>query len=420
MATEWKKGSLNQICRIGDGAHASLKRQTEGILYLTAKNITQTGIDLTTVDYIDEKTFEKHFTEKSSTVSCPKEGDILYSIIGSVGGCYIVKRETIGISSSVAIFRPDKNKINNLFLYYYIKSPFFYNSILAIKTGAAQGFMSLGKLGSVEVKYPESLETQQKIAGILSAYDDLIENNRKQIKLLEEAAQKLYKEWFVKLNFPGHENVKIVDGVPEGWKILTIEELLSEHFNGGWGKETLTGNFKNSGFVIRGTDINDIEQGQFSDIPYRYHSDKDIKTKSIREGDIIFELSNGNINNIGRTLLVTNELLVTLEAPVICASFCKLFRPKNWNYSILLKREIEDMQISKRLLPYKKNGANGINNFAFNDFLNHKLLIPEANSKLYSYLEKYEKAKTQIQKRLFLLQSARDELLPKLMNGEYV
>jgi type I restriction enzyme S subunit len=235
---------------------------------------------------------------------------------------------------------------------------------------------------------------------------------------LEEAAQKLYKEWFVKLNFPGHENVKIVDGVPEGWKKLTIEELLSEHFNGGWGKETLTGNFKNSGFVIRGTDINDIEQGQFSDIPYRYHSDKDIKTKNIREGDIIFELSNGNINNIGRTLLVTNELLVTLEAPVICASFCKLFRPKNWNYSILLKREIEDMQISKRLLPYKKNGANGINNFAFNDFLNHKLLIPEANSKLYSYLEKYEKAKTQIQKKLFLLQTARDKLLPRLMNGD--
>ena len=77
---------------------------------------------------------------------------------------------------------------------------------------------------SLDITLPP-LPTQQKIASILSAYDDLIENNRRQIKLLEEAALKLYKEWFVKLNFPGHETTKIVDGVPEGWKKGTLNEF---------------------------------------------------------------------------------------------------------------------------------------------------------------------------------------------------
>lgn len=220
MKEEWKKVKLGEICKIGDGAHASLKRQNNGILYLTAKNITSLGLDLSKVEYIDEKTYEKHFSEKSTTVTCPKKGDILYSIIGSIGGCYLIKddKEKIGISSSVAIFRPIKDVIDEKYLFYFLKSELFQQNVNAVKTGAAQGFMSLGRLSLVEISYPKSLPTQQKIASILSAYDDLIENNRKQIKLLEEAAQKLYKEWFVELHFPGWENTKIVDGIPEGWK----------------------------------------------------------------------------------------------------------------------------------------------------------------------------------------------------------
>jgi type I restriction enzyme S subunit len=84
--------------------------------------------------------------------------------------------------------------------------------------------LNQGLLSNHEISLPP-LETQQKIASILSAYDDLIENNRKQIKLLEEAAQRLYKEWFVDLRFPGYENVAIVDGVPEGWRIGTLGDL---------------------------------------------------------------------------------------------------------------------------------------------------------------------------------------------------
>ena len=96
-----------------------------------------------------------------------------------------------------------------------------------ISQGTAQDNLSWQKLSTINFSVP-SFETQRRIADILSAYDDLIENNRKQIKLLEEAAQRLYKEWFVDLRFPGHEHTKIVDGVPEGWDRMPVGSLIGK------------------------------------------------------------------------------------------------------------------------------------------------------------------------------------------------
>ena len=87
----------------------------------------------------------------------------------------------------------------------------------SVAIGAAQRTITLNSLRNIEVDVPK-IETQRRIADILSTYDDLIENNQKQIKLLEEAVQRLYKEWFVDLRFPGYEQTKLIDGVPEGWK----------------------------------------------------------------------------------------------------------------------------------------------------------------------------------------------------------
>ena len=223
----WKTSKLVEISKIGDGAHASLKRVGSGIPYLTAKNITKAGIDYSNMDYISEETYNKHFKNESNALTQPQKDDILYSIIGSLGGMYVVQDEKIGISSSVAIFRVDSDIVLPKYLAYFLKSTSFDLQVQAIKGGVAQGFMSLGKLGSINISYPEDIEYQEKIVKILSAYDDLIENNQKQIKLLEEAAQRLYKEWFVDLRFPGHENTKIVDGVPEGWTKSTVLDVSS-------------------------------------------------------------------------------------------------------------------------------------------------------------------------------------------------
>ena len=108
-----------------------------------------------------------------------------------------------------------------------------------LNTGAAQAQITIDSLSSYCLALPE-LSTQERIASILSAYDDLIENNRRRIQLLEQAARLLYKEWFVHLRFLGHEQVKIKDGVPEGWKKKTAFEAM-DILSGGTPKTNVPG-----------------------------------------------------------------------------------------------------------------------------------------------------------------------------------
>src|SRR5699024_1503663 len=111
------------------------------------------------------------------------------------------------------------------YIYYQLRSPYIGKWLEQISIGATMPSINTGLLSSIEIYLPP-LDTQRRISDILSTYDDLIENNRKQIKLLEEAAQRLYKEWFVDLRFPGHEHTKIVDSVPEGWEPCIFDDVI--------------------------------------------------------------------------------------------------------------------------------------------------------------------------------------------------
>ena len=157
------------------------------------------------------------------------KNDLLFArqslVASGAGKCSIVRevKEPTTFESHLIRVRLDTTKAVPLFYYYYFKSPL--SPMKTIVTICAQAGIRGSDLATLSVECPD-LPTQRRIASILSAYDDLIENNRRQIKLLEEAAQRLYREWFVELRFPGHEGVKVVDGVPEGWKIETVGSLL--------------------------------------------------------------------------------------------------------------------------------------------------------------------------------------------------
>ena len=308
----------------------------------------------------------------------------------------------------------DAERLNIRYLCYAMNQQL--RLLKTMSSGSTTKFLTLGMLHGLDIPLPV-IEVQDSIVAILSAYDDLIENNQKQIKLLEEAAQRLYKEWFVDLHFPGHETTPITDGIPEGWEHKTVADCLSFHGNGGWGKETPMGKNEHPGKVIRGTDIEDVKAGRFNDVPLRYHTDNDIKKRTLKNYDLVFELSNGNINNIGRCLLVDDLVLKNCGENTICASFCKLLRPADRLHSLVLYWEIQDMQTSGRMLPFKKHGANGINNFDFDGFLNHELLIPN-KADMLSPIEAIMAKISIIQGQFALLTEARDRLLPKLMNGE--
>ena len=316
----------------------------------------------------------------------------------------------------MALIRVDKNKINYRYLYYYLHSP-TWKAVIAENTvtGATVDRIPLIRFPDFEIELPP-LDVQNNIADILSAYDDLIENNQRQIKLLEEAAMRLYREWFVFMRFPGHESVRIEDGVPEGWERVTVADCLSMSINGGWGKENPERSYQIPGKVIRGTDINDVKSGIVFSIPSRFHTEKDVISRRLSKWDIVFELSNGNIDNIGRTLLVDSYVLDVGGENLICASFCKLLRPLSPEIAIQLYLQINEMQENGLLSVYKKNGSNGINNFDFDNFLSHDFVVTNNTSYITPIMTIMDKI-TNLRKELVLLIKSRDALLPRLMNG---
>lgn len=151
--------------------------------------------------------------------------DIIYTRTGQVG---LVFTKLFGVvhNNCFTVSPIDEKVLSRSYLYYALKNKEFFEAANLKATGAAQPDLPHGAFNTIPIYLPP-IETQHRIADILSAYDDLIENNRKQIKLLEEAAQRLYKEWFVDLRFPGHEHTRIVDGVPEGWEKMTVFDVSS-------------------------------------------------------------------------------------------------------------------------------------------------------------------------------------------------
>lgn len=313
---------LSQLCLlVTDGTHDSPKLQEKGMPFIKAKQVKDGSIDFENCDYI---TVEEHL--KVIARSKPEYGDTLLVNIGAGTGqaAYVKTRKPFSIKN-VALFKPDKSKIDCRYLFYYVLSPLFQSRIQSILSGSAQPFVGLDTLRNITINYQGNLQVQHKIAAILSAYDDLIENNTRRIKVLEEMAGLVYREWFVNFRFPGHEGVRLVASelgeIPEGWAFLPVGELLEHYVGGGWGKETAEEKHTLPAYVIRGTDVPEARHGDTKNVPLRYHTDSNLRSRRLKEGDIIFEVSGGSKDQpVGRALLVNAHLLGSFDEDVICAS----------------------------------------------------------------------------------------------------
>lgn len=296
-----------------------------------------------------------------------------------------------------------------------------YDKLVSLKNGGAQPNLNSGIVKSVEIPFPD-LEIQHRIASILASYDALIENNQKQIKLLEEVAQRLYKEWFVDLRFPGYEDVKIVDGVPEGWKRLFLSEMVGHEIGGGWGEESVTEKCDKPAYVIRGTDLYGITHGIISEVPYRFHATSNLQSRQLVDGDIIFEVSGGSkTEGVARTLLIRDAVLDFLRIPVMCASFCKLVRVKEKMHSQLLFDTFQYMRASGKTGEYDKKSASSIVNYRWKDFLAQETILIPNDELLLKYNALSENGYQMILTKSVEIEKAkeaRDRLLPKLLSGE--
>lgn len=215
------KYKIRQIADIIDGDRGkNYPKQNEFhnngfCLFLNTGNVTTDGFSFVENQFITE--------EKDNALRKGKlqRGDIVYTTRGTVGnaGFYsnAVPYDNVRINSGMVILRCNNLIVDTRFLYQILKSSYYRPYFKKYCTGSAQPQLPIKNMSTIELEIP-SIDIQHRIADILSSYDDLIENNRKQIKLLEEAAQRLYKAWFVDLRFPGHEETPIVDGVPAGWE----------------------------------------------------------------------------------------------------------------------------------------------------------------------------------------------------------
>lgn len=188
--------------------------------YLANVNVRWGSID---VADLREMRFEQHELDRFSL----RYGDIVMCEGGEPGRCAVWKVHDTPMMIQKALHRiRPRSHIDSSFLFYSLFYAARSGKLAPLFTGATIKHLPKEKLQKVQIAVPD-LPTQRRIADILSAYDDLIENNRRRIALLEQAARELYREWFVRLRFPGHEHVKIVDGVPEGWKVNQIDEIAS-------------------------------------------------------------------------------------------------------------------------------------------------------------------------------------------------
>lgn len=367
-------------------------------LFLNAGNVTLNGFSF------EENLFITQEKDNSLRKGKLQRGDIVYTTRGTVGNAAfyseIVPFENVRINSGMVILRCHEDVVDKQYLYQILKSEFFRPYFKKYCTGSAQPQLPIMNLSKIELNIPE-LEAQHRIANILSAYDDLIENNRKQTKLLEEAAQRLYKEWFVDLRFPGHEHTKIVDGVPEGWRNIQLSDVSAINAN------SISKDYPFD--YIDYTDLSSVQSGIIKETTWYSLADAPGRAKRIaNDGDVVWGMVRPNLKSFA---LVLNPK----ETDVFSTGFCVL-SPKSVPFSYLYYAVT-----TENFIAYLVNCTNGAAYPAVKPihFAEANLLCPDNclldrfNAIVEPMLRKREKLLIMIKQ----VQQARDRLLPKLMSG---
>ena len=399
---EWKKVKLKDCCHsISDGDHLPPPKSNSGVPFVTIANIDATNH----IDFGNTMFVPLEYYNNLNDIRKAKCNDILYSVVGSFGKPVLIKENIpFAFQRHIAILRPNNEIADSRFLYYVMLSRDFYMQADTVAIGAAQRTISLTALRNMEVELP-SMEIQHRIANILSRYDSLIENYQKQIKLLEEAAQRLYKEWFVDLHFPGHENTKIVDGVPEGWEKKPALDFF-EMSIGRTPPRTQKQWFTKGSNGIPWVSISDMKDTMFvQETAEELTQDacENYNIKVIPKGTILlsFKLTVGRVAFAGADVC-TNEAIAHFQKEGDEWKAYTLMYLRNYNYDSLGNTS----GISKAV------NSTIIKNMPF--VMPCTAILQEFSQRVLPFIKQTEN----LQSQLRLLTEARDRLLPKLMSGE--
>ena len=373
--------------------HAS-ERTKDGVPFYCSKEIIKkvNGEKITECDYISEDAYNRVKEE----YGVPQTGDLLITTRGTYGIPYIYKEydKFYFADGNLTWLKDFDDKLDAEYLYYWINSYEGQKKIDAIAKGTAQKAVPIALLKEIEIVIPEN-PIQKKVVVILKNYDQLIENNKQQIKLLEEAAQRLYKEWFIDLRFPGYENCKIVDGVPVEWKKKKLDEIA----------DVIMGQSPKSEFYNKEHKGLPFHQGVGS-YGARFVQDDTYSTsftKVAEANSILFSVR----APVGRLNITKNKIVIGRGIAAINSKSGF----QSYLFYALKERFFKDDILG--------NGAI-FASISKNELLNQVFVIPDEKIMLA-----YEKIAAALDKKIEVvdmqlqqLVEARDRLLPKLMNGE--
>lgn len=398
--SEWKKCPIGEVVTLRQGFAINAKSKH----YMSKE---ETSLPLLRIADMKNGTKEVFVKEEIPQRFIAHPEDIIYTRTGNVG---LVFRNNYGVmhNNCFSVTPNDADELSRDFLYYALQNKTFFDTANVLARGAAQPDLPHTSFNSIEFAYP-SLFAQERIANILSRYDSLIENYQKQIKLLEEAARRLYKEWFVDLHFPGYENGMIVDGVPEGWE----KKKLCELFSFVRGKSYTSKELSDEGTIM--VNLKNIQSfgGYKSDVEKHFIGTFK-EEQTLMKGDLIMGVTDMTQERrlVGSVALIPDFK----ETATFSMDLIKLISFKLPNIYLYCAMRYGD--VSRQIAPL----ANGVNVLHLKpEAISNIEMVVASDSiieKFVSYTSKTIERILSLQSQLRLLTEARDRLLPKLMSGE--
>ena len=402
---KWEKVKLGELYEVHNGLSKAGKFFGEGYPFLTFSTVFNNYfIPKQITDLVQS-------TEKEQESYSIRRGDVFVTRTSETSdelgmSCVALKDYPMATYNGFTKrMRPITNRVFPEYIGYYMRLPSFRGEFRAFSTMTTRASLRNEDLLGLEVKLP-SIEIQKQIADILSAYDDLIENNQKQIKLLKEAAQRLYKEWFVDLRFPGHENTKIVDGVPEGWRVASIADICDTV--GGGTPSTKIQSYYEKGDILWVTPTDITRNFSLALL--------DTEKKITPEG----------LKNSSAKMLPAETILMTSRASVGFFGMCKYEVCTNQGFiSCIPKRENLQMYLLFNLKSRveeirQKAGGSTYLEISKTVFRELKIILPK-DEVLAEYQKNVHDIFDEIYCRTEMIKSLvdmRNRLLPKLMSGE--
>jgi type I restriction enzyme S subunit len=432
MRGKWNTVPISELYDgLYDGPHATPKTSDSGPVFLGIKNVTDDGhLDMSDVRHIAEEDFAR-WTRRVE----PKPGDIVFTYEATLNRYAIIPEGFRGcLGRRMALIRTDAKKVDAGFLFYYFFSPAWREVIKKnMMTGATVDRIPLITFPNFPVSVPP-LPVQRRIAGILSAYDELMENSQRRIRLLEAMARALYREWFVHFRFPGHDNsagvpnwtaesrpegVSAMDGanqnhprvasplgdIPQGWAVRKLADFVTTKY--GYTEST---NIEPVGpKYLRGMDINKTSFIDWSEVPYCPISPEEKEAYRLRVGDVVV-IRMADPGKVG---------IVEQEVDAVFASYLIRVAPKDTRLSpyflfyLMESAEYYAFITGASTGTTRKSASAGV-------IAEYQFVLPPQE-----LVEQFERRVSEIRsllttllKKTVNLRRTRDLLLPRLLSGQ--